>query len=147
MNDIFTLQGALQHGYEGRIEDWVHAFLGSVGHNPFLSYIIRLQKRYFTNPVIFSLDAFSRNCGPESTMKYKVRKPSFDFMVGNMMASLINGWDMPPLIINYEKGKFDMSDGNHRFEALTLLGLTHYFVIFWTSSMEDYEKLQALIAQ
>ena len=40
-----------------------------------------------------------------------------------------------------------MSDGNHRFEALTLLGLTHYFVIFWTSSMEDYEKLQALIAQ
>ncbi len=146
MKDIFTLQGALQHGYEDRIEEWVHAFLKGVGHNPFLSYILSLQKRYFTNPVLYKLDAFTRNCGPETNMKYKVRQPGFEFIVGNMMASLVNGWDMPPLIINYEKGKFDMSDGNHRYEALIKLGLTQYYVIFWTSDEDDYEKLLELAA-
>lgn len=146
MEDIFTLQGALQHGYEGRIEEWVHAFLLGAGHNPFLSFVLSLKKRYFINPVIFRLNAFNRNCGPEPHMKYQVKKPGFEFIVANMMTSLKNGWDIPPLIINYEKGQFDLSDGNHRYEALTRFGLTHYYIIFWTSDMEDYKNLQKLVA-
>lgn len=146
MEDIFTLQGALQYGYEGRIEEWVHSFLIGAGHNPFLSYVMKMKKRYFSEPLIFPLDTFKRNCGPEENMKYKVKQPGFEFMVGTMMASFINGWDMPPLIIEYRNGSFDLSDGNHRYEALTRLGVTHYYVIFWTSSEEDYEELIELIS-
>lgn len=146
MENIFTLKGALQHGYEGKIEEWVHAFLSSDGHNPFLSYIMRQEKRYFLGPAVYRLDAFRRNCGPEKDMKYKVRKLSFEFMVESMTASIKSGWDIPPLIVNYENGEFDLSDGNHRYEALIRFGITHYYIIFWTTTMEDYKKLAELVS-
>ncbi len=146
MDEIFTLNGALQYASEGRTEEWVHTFLNGAGHNPFLSYVINMKDHYFIEPVIFRLDAFKRNCGPENNMTYKVRQSSFEFMVTSMMASLINGWDMPPLIINYDNGNFDLSDGNHRFEALTRLGITHYYIIFWTTNSDDYIRLKKIIS-
>lgn len=145
MEDIYTLHGALESGLRGQIEQWVHTFLQGVGHNPFLSYILSLKKRYFFNPVLIRLNLFSRNCGPEENIIYKVKKPGFEVMVSSMMHSFRNDWDMPPLIIEYKNGKFDLSDGNHRFEALTRLGIAHYFIIFWTTDDHDYERLKELI--
>jgi hypothetical protein len=145
LNDIYTLHGALQYGREGRMEEWIHGFLTGVGHNPFLSYIISLEKRYFTQPVLFRLNAFKRNCGPEAGMKYRVKQPGFEFMVQSMMASIRYGWDVPPLIIEYKDGTFDMSDGNHRYEALVRLGFKYFFTIFWTTKPEDYQSLLDLI--
>lgn len=145
MTDTSTLQSALQYGAEGRIEDWVHEFLRGAGHNPFLSYIMSLEKRYFTPPVLVRLETFRRNCGPEEGMKYPTKQAGFEFIVQNMMAAMTFGWDMPPLIIGYEKEAFDLSDGNHRLEALKRLHLPYYFVIFWASTQEDYEILLAFI--
>lgn len=145
MEDIYTLHGALEYGLRGQIEQWVHTFLQGVGHNPFLSYVLSLKKRYFFNPALIRLSLFTRNCGPEENMKYKVKKPGFELMVSSMMDSFRNGWDMPPLIIECKSGEFDLSDGNHRFETLTRLGITHYFIVFWTTDDDDYEKLQEFV--
>lgn len=145
MDNIYTLHGALEYGIQGRIEQWVHGFLQGLGHNPFLSYIISLESRYFFNPVLIRLNLFTRNCGPEDNMKYKVKRPSFDFMVSRMVESFKNGWDMPPLIVEYKNGGFDLSDGNHRLETLSRIGITHYFVIFWTTDRNDFIRLDELV--
>lgn len=54
------------------------------------------------------------------------------------MESIKNGWDIPPLIANYCKGKYELNDGNHRFEALVRCGYKEFYVIVWTSSENDY---------
>ena len=42
-------------------------------------------------------------------------------------------WDMPPLIVDGKiiNNKHEINDGNHRFEALKMLGIKEYWVILW----------------
>ena len=38
---------------------------------------------------------------------------------------------MPPLIINRKDYMYELTDGNHRFEALKKLGIDKYWIIIW----------------
>ena len=46
--------------------------------------------------------------------------------------------DLPPLIVNYYQGEFELNDGNHRHEAYSRLGIDEYYVIVWITEKEDY---------
>lgn len=48
--------------------------------------------------------------------------------------------DMPPLIVHYVDHSFELCDGNHRFEALTQLGVKEYPVIIWITEKQEYEE-------
>lgn len=36
-------------------------------------------------------------------------------------------------------GEFELSDGNHRLEAYTRLGITEYYVIIWITEKDEYD--------
>lgn len=47
-------------------------FLNNEGNNPDLSKGLKIKKTYFFEPVKMPLLLFSRCCGPEEGLKYKI---------------------------------------------------------------------------
>lgn len=126
------------------VEAWVHNFLNNEGDNVEFSKGLKLERRYFSDPVEFDLSNIERCCGPEPDMKYKIDSEYFEYCIGKMLDSLSDGWHVPPLIVNYEDGKFTLNDGNHRYEALTRFGYKKFWVIFWATSKNDFKKLSEI---
>jgi hypothetical protein len=91
------------------------------------------------------LDMFRRICGPEDDMKYRTDPEAFEYTVNNMVHSIEDGWDMPPLIVYYGENSFELNDGNHRWEALSRFGRQYCHVIFWTTEAENLKDLQVYL--
>lgn len=126
------------------VENWIHNFLNNEGDNPDFSKGLKLAKRYYLGPVKFKLDLIERICGPEPEMKYKIDPEYFQYYISEMTKSIESGWEVPPLIINYDKGMFTLNDGNHRHAALTSMGIESYWVIFWVTEESDFNELKSL---
>lgn len=124
-----TLASAFQYAETGKIEEWVHLFLTDEGDNILFSDGLKLEKRYYFGPLKFKLDMFDRCCGPEVDNKYVVDRDAFEKHVSVLQNRFENGWDMPPLIVNYCSGSFELNDGNHRYEALKRSGIDEYYFI------------------
>jgi len=133
----FNLKNSLEYCQSNDVEAWVHAFLRNDGGNIPFSDGLKLEERSYFGPITLSLTLFERCCGPEEHMKYVVDGEGFENYVGNMIKSYESGWEMPPLIINYTKGAFELNDGNHRFEALRRCNIREYPVVIWTTGEED----------
>lgn len=142
MDNKYTLSGAMEYKKHGKIEEWVHEFLLGIGDNKEFSEGLKLEERFYLGPLKMPLNMFNRICGPEKDMQCQIPKEAFENHVNNMMKAINDGWDIPPLIVYYGDKKFELNDGNHRFEALVRNGNQHYYVIFWTSHFEDYEELK-----
>ncbi len=143
MCEAFTLSDAIKYADLGRIEDWVHSFLCGIGDNRPFSEGLKLYKRYYTRPVLVDLENLTRICGPEEGIKYPVDRGGFEYRVSGIMEAFQKGWDMPPLIVGYHGGQFELNDGNHRYEALIRSGVKQYYVIFWSTDTEDYHEIIA----
>jgi hypothetical protein len=85
------------------------------------------------------LSLFSRCCGPEENMRWRVDKEGFEKRVSNLMKVIKSEYDMPPIIVNFVENKFVVNDGNHRLEAYTRLGINEISVIIWITDKQDYE--------
>lgn len=118
-----TLSSALAYAKESKIEDWIHQYLLSEGHNKEFSDGLKLFDRYFIGPVKMPLALFTRCCGPEETMKYRVNAEWFEKHVAELKNVLKTTDDMPPLIANYVERHFELNDGDHRLEAYQQLGV------------------------
>lgn len=140
MND--SLSNAILYGNKGKIEKWIHDFLCGKGGNKPFSDGLKLFKRHFIGPIKVSLNNFKRCCGPEDNMKYIIDKDRFEHIVSKMINEIKNGWDMPPLIINYSNGVFELNDGNHRYEALKRSEITEYYAIIWITDEEDLHSFK-----
>jgi len=115
-----------------QLEEWLHLFLGSEGNNQAFSDGLKLRPRIYHAPRLMNLNLFERCCGPEGGLKYQIDAGGFRKNVKDIMQKYKAGnWDMPPLIINYANEQYELNDGNHRFEALRMLGITEYWVIIW----------------
>lgn len=91
-----TLSSAIGYARNGKLEEWIHTYLQTDGHNK--EFSDELQK------------VISENA------------------------------DMPPLIIHYVDGEFELNDGNHRLEAYARLGVEEYSVIVWITEKEEYTE-------
>lgn len=123
-----TLESALE---AENIEKWVHEFLTTVGNNVSFSDGLKLEKRTFKGPIKMPLSAFKRCCGPESDMPFYEARENFERRVCGMMDHMKKGWSMPPLILKHDEDGYELSDGNHRYEALKRSGIKAYWVILW----------------
>jgi len=132
----YTVKEALDYSDENNIETWVHAFLTSVGNNMDFSKGLKLEQRYWLGPINVTLDKFSRCCGPESDLAFYEPEEHFERRVNQMIDSINAGWEMPPLIVKYEEGVYELNDGNHRYEALKRCRIKSYWVILWDSINE-----------
>ncbi|MHB1155134.1 MAG: chromosome partitioning protein ParB [Eubacteriales bacterium] len=132
-----TLNSAMQYAETGSLEDWIHLFLTGEGNNVPFSKGLKLDKRYYFGPYKFKLELFKRCCGPEPDMEYVVDSDSFEAHVTALGKRIEEGWDMPPLIVNYSEGKFELNDGNHRYEAMIRKGINEYYFIVWITGESD----------
>lgn len=138
-----SLSSARKFAEAGKLEDWVHSFLLSDGHNKAFSDGLKMFDRYYLGPLTMPLSLFSRCCGPENNMKYQVNAEWFMKRVQSLKKVLQSNDDMPPLIANFVNHGFELCDGNHRFEALTQLGVKEYPVIVWITEKNEYDEFVA----
>ena len=127
-----TSSSAREFADDGKLEEWIHLFLcGEGGNKPFSDGLKLAQRRYHA-PKLYALDTFKRCCGPEPDLKWVIDENSFNERVSKMMEYYKKGdWDMPPLIIQDHGTHYELNDGNHRFEAMTRLGVKEHWVIIW----------------
>lgn len=141
-----TLTSAKNYADQGKLEEWIHAYLLSDGHNKEFSDGLKLFDRYYLGPMKMPLSLFERCCGPEENMKYRIDKKWFEQHVSDLEEVIEQEKDMPPLIVHYyvdekhKDGVFELNDGNHRLEAYTRLGIKEYEVIVWITEKEEYES-------
>ncbi len=140
MEQVFTSEGALRAAKKGHLEEWIHEFLSNEGNNIPFSQGLKLEPRYFIGPMKMPLSLFTRCCGPEPELKYTIDKQGFEHRVNAIIGRLENGWDMPPLIVNYFDDQFELSDGNHRYEALIKKGVKEHYFIIWITGEKDYNS-------
>ena len=137
-----TLSSARDFAEQGRIEEWVHAYLCGEGHNKPFSDGLKLCVRYYTAPIALALSKLSRCCGPEENMRYRVNEGGFERKVLSLMSSISDGKDLPPIMVNFADGELTLNDGNHRFEAYTRLGIKKCHAIIWMSSERDVAEFE-----
>ena len=135
-----TLSSAMQFAKVGKIEEWVHTYLLSDGHNKAFSDGLKLFDRYWIGPITMPLSEFPRCVGPEEGMRYSIPENYFQKHVKKLMDVIQNNKDMPPLIVHFYDHKWELNDGNHRNEAYKRLGITEYPVIVWITEKEEYEE-------
>lgn len=137
-----TLTTARAFAAEGRLEEWIHAYLLTDGHNKPFSDGLKLDKRFYIGPLEMPLALFTRCCGPEDTMQWQVHPEAFERHVAALEAAVREGADIPPLIVQFSEGHFTLNDGNHRFEAFHRAGVETYAVILWGTGQADEEELR-----
>lgn len=129
----YNVKEAIEYSKNGKLEEWVHLFLNSVGNNVSFSEGLKLQKRYWIGPILYDLSKINRCCGPEDDIKFQEPVENWERRINNMIELINKGWEMPPLIVNHDKGYLEINDGNHRHEALKRVGIDNFWVIFWDS--------------
>lgn len=149
-----TSSCARQFAACGQLETWVHAYLCSDGRNTPFSDGLRRTQRYYLGPVQMPLTLFQRCCGPEIGMKWPVEASGFEKRVLALEAAICAGVDIPPLIVGFFQGIFELNDGNHRWEAYRRLGIQTGQVIIWITGQADltlflsqYGKLFAAVCK
>ena len=135
-----SLSSAKEFAEAGKLEDWVHAFLISDGHNKAFSDGLKQFDRYYLGPLTMPLSLFSRCCGPEDNIEYQVNAEWFEKRVQSLKKTLLSNDDMPPLIVHFVDHGFELCDGNHRFEALAQLGVKEYPFIVWITEKVECEE-------
>lgn len=138
-----TLSSAINYDFHDKLDKWVHAYLQSDGRNQAFSDGLKLFDRYYLGPIKMPLNLFRRCCGPEEGMKYTVNRELFEIKVETLMKAIQEDPDMPPLIVHYVNGEFELNDGNHRYEAYARLGIREAYVIVWITEREEYEDFLA----
>ena len=138
-----SLSSAIGYAKNGKLEEWVHTYLLSDGHNKDFSDGLKLFDRYFLGPFQMPLSLFQRCCGPEKEMKWRIPKDSFEQKVKMLEKVIVTEKDMPPLIVHYVDGEFELNDGNHRLEAYSRLGINAYYVIVWITEKDEYADFMA----
>lgn len=147
LNYKCTLSSCQEYAKRGKLEEWVHTYLLSDGHNKEFSDGLKLFDRYFLGPIKMPLSLFNRCCGPEETMKYRVNADWFEKHVAELENVIKREKDMPPLIVHFVDGQFELNDGNHRLEAYSRLGYDEYYIIMWITEKHEYDLFLSKYSQ
>lgn len=134
-----TLSSAQSYAKAEKLDSWIHLYLNQEGRNIPFSDGLKLFDRYYFSPVMMPLKLFQRCTGPEENMKYQVDKDWFLHHVSELEKAIQENPDMPPLIVHYVDGEFELNDGNHRHKAYENLGVENVWVIVWITEEAEYD--------
>jgi hypothetical protein len=138
-----SLSSAREYAKAEKLDSWIHLYLNEDGRNIPFSDGLKLFDRYYLSPVQMPLSLFRRCAGPEPEMKYKIHPEWFAKKVADLEKAIQTEPDMPPLIVHYVDGEFELNDGNHRHKAYENLGIEKVWVIVWITEPEEYEDFMA----
>jgi hypothetical protein len=134
--DVLTAQ---QYTREGKLEDWIHAYLNT-GYwaNRGLSEGLSRQRRWWIGPIEMELADLARACGPEEGMEYRIDAAHWAERTLQMAQSITDPLAVPPLIVEYRQGNLSVRDGNTRHEAMRSKGWPTCWVLIWYNTEQDY---------
>ena len=132
-----TLASAMEYGREEKTDAWVHLYLNEEGRNIPFSDGLKLFDRYFISPAQFPISLFHRCAGPEEDMKYRIDKGWWEHKLSEITKAVEEGKEMPPMIVHYVDGEFELNDGNHRHKVYENLGIETDWVIIWITEEEE----------
>ncbi|MBR5111027.1 MAG: ParB-like nuclease domain-containing protein [Clostridia bacterium] len=138
-----SLSSAKAYAAEEKLDVWIHLYLNEDGRNIPFSDGLKLFDRYYFSPVLMPLRFFSRCAGPEPEMKYQIDRDWFRRHVAELEKAIRENPDMPPLIVHYVDGGFELNDGNHRHKAYENLGVENVWVIVWITEPSEYQAFLA----
>ena len=132
-----TVESAIEYGKQDKMDAWVHLFLNEEGRNIPFSDGLKLCDRYFFSPAKFPISFFKRCSGPEENMKYRIDKDWWEHKISELTKVIQSGTEMPPIIVHYVDGEFELNDGNHRLQVYQDLGTTEAWVIVWITEEQE----------
>ena len=135
-----ALSSAKAYADAEKLDAWIHLYLNEDGRNIPFSDGLKLFDRYYFSPAIFPLHLFHRCAGPEPEMKYRIDPDWFAIHVAKLEEAIQKDADMPPLIVHYVEGEFELNDGNHRHKAYENLGVENVWAIVWITEETEYQK-------
>ena len=141
-----TLSLAKQYDSDGRIDAWMQDFLRADGKNLALADGLLLEERHYfgLREIPISLLSDVKSGAPEylhaeNDIQY------FFYVVDRMKESIAEGWDAPPLIVEYVYGKFQVDDGRHRLEMYRQLGADRVWAAVWTTGEENRKTVEKIL--
>ena len=72
-------------------------------------------------------------------MPYRINADAWERSIREICGRAARDDDMPPLIVHYTQGQFELSDGNHRYEAYRRLGFPTVWVIMWITEEDELD--------
>lgn len=139
-----TLSQAMEYAQEGKVEDWIQLFLRNDGDNVVLAEGLLLEPRKYLGPCVISLEMLKIKSGAPEYLTKENDIRYFFFVVDNMKEHYPT-WDIPPLIVEYDRGVFRVNDGRHRLEMYRQLGVESAYAVLWTTGEENYSELIELL--
>ena len=138
-----TLSSARAYAEAEKLDAWIHLYLNEEGRNIPFSDGLKLFDRYYFSPALFPIRLFTRCTGPEPEMKYQIDPDWWAHKVSELEKAIQAGEDLPPLMVHYVEGGFELNDGNHRHKAYENLGIDNAWVIIWITEKEEMEDFMA----
>lgn len=138
-----TLSSARAYANEEKLDAWIHLYLNEEGRNIPFSDGLKLFDRYYIAPAVFPLNLFTRCAGPEQDMKYRIDREWFEKHVSELEEVIKENPDMPPIIVHYCDGEFELNDGNHRHKAYENLGIKEYWAIIWITEESEFDDFMS----
>lgn len=133
------VQSAKKYNDHNMLEEWIHTYLLFERKNKAFSDGLYLENRYYLGPLAMPLSMFVRSSGPEEGIKWQVHPEVFEDKVNAWREKIQREEILPPVIVGYADGEFEINCNNPLFEALLREGVTYFPVIMWTTRKEDYE--------
>ncbi len=132
------IHSAKEYNDNQLLEEWVHTYLLFERKNKGFSDGLYTEPRYFAGPLAMPLKLFQRSSGPEEGMKWQVHPEVFEARVESWREKIRENKFLPPVIVGYTFGEFEINCNNPLFEALLREQVTYYPVIMWCSAEQDY---------
>ena len=140
----FSLESAFEAAERDDLALWVGDFLASRGSdNAVLAAALAQREHWWLGPRRVPIDDLVRLAGPEDDALVEIEADEWEHDVTAMEGSVEQGWEPPPLLVEYQDGKLLLQDGNHRYEALTRAGATHAWVIIWFDDPAERDRYAA----
>ena len=137
---------AEQYNRAELLEEWVHTYLLYERKNRAFSDGLHQKPRYYVGPAAVPLTLYTRSSGPEEHAKWRVHPLVWERRVTAWQQRIRQQAPLPPLIVGYTEGRFELNCGSPLYEALIREGLRSFPVIFWCSSTADLRALEKIFS-
>jgi hypothetical protein len=123
---------------------WVGDFLASRGSdNAALAAGLAQKPHWWLGPVEVPVEKLERLAGPEDDALVPIDEEEWEDDVDAMEESLEEGWEPPPLLVEFQDGRLLLQDGNHRYEAMRRAGEESAWVLIWFDDPAERDAFRA----
>jgi hypothetical protein len=141
MTDLqeFSVDSARASAHRDELDDWVHGFLSDPeGGNPELCVKLDEPPRSWTGPHKLPIDQLNRLAGPPGhPVLVEVDEDDWRGDVDDMEVEVLQGGELPPVVVTCKDGQLVVEDGNHRIEGLRRAGATWAWAVVGFESVDD----------